>query len=156
MQATKWSLSSVIFLILSLVGRSLIQRFVKIIEVLIPIIICREFGEIFLPAPRWHLLKLKIEVLIFDHDRAVSHWIDSVRCCRCRCRRHCYLCYISICSILQRSWTGRVTFVLEPRCNREQEFYLELLLNFLAKVYNLLLDFRQSHLNSDIWHPKGF
>ena len=131
-------------------GKVAIQSLVKIIEVLIPIIIWRKFGQMLLPAPGWHLLKLKIdkwktEVAFFDCGLAVSHWIDSV-CRLCRCC--CYLFCISICRIIQRSWTGRGAFVLEAWCNWEQEFYYEILM--------LLLDFRQRLLISCCIFDKGF
>ena len=110
----------------------------------------KEFGQMLLPAPGWHILKLMIdglntEVAFFDPVLAVSHWIYSVRR-RCRCR--CYLLYISICRILRRSWTGRRAFVSEARWNWEQEFYYDLLL--------LLLDFWQMILISCWIFDKGF
>ena len=63
-------------------GKVAIQTLLRIIEVLIPIIIWRKFRQMLLPAPGWHILKLKIEVAFFDPGLAVSHWIDSV-CRRC-------------------------------------------------------------------------
>ena len=65
--------------------------------------------------------------------------------------------YISICRILQRSWTGRGDFRFEismqlragilswaPASHAE----------FLEKAFKLLLDFRQRLLNPEIWHPQ--
>ena len=78
-------------------GKVSIQSLVRIIEVLIPIIIWRKFGQMLLPAPGWHLLKLRIdelktEVVFFHLGLAVSHWIDSVPCRRrCRCYLFIYL-----------------------------------------------------------------
>ena len=90
-------------------GKVAIQSLVMIIEVLIPIIIWSKFGQMLLPAPGWHILKLRIdelktEVAFFDPGLAIWHWIDSIRCRR-SCS--CFLFYISICRILWRSWMGR-------------------------------------------------
>ena len=120
-------------------GKADIKSLVKRIDVLIPIIIWRKFGQMLLPAPGWHILKLKIdelkiEVAFFDTGCAVSHWIDGVRCRRCRRRCRRYLFNISICRILWQSWTGRGAFVSEAWCNREQEFYYELLLDFQQRI----------------------
>ena len=104
-------------------GKFAIQILVKRIEDLIPVIIWRKFDQMLIPAPGWHLLKLqidelKIEVAFFDPGFAVLQLIDSVlRCCRRRRRRRCYLFYISICSILRKSWTRRGAFVSESLCN---------------------------------------
>ena len=128
-----------------------IQILLKRIAVLIPIIIWSQFGQMLLPAPGWHLLKLKIdelkiEMALFDPGRAVSHWIDGVRSCCClRRSRRRFLLYIYICRILLRSWTGRGDFVLGAWCNREQEFY-----------YGLLLYFRKILLISCWIFGKGF
>ena len=117
-----------------------IQILLKRIAVLIPIIIWSQFGQMLLPAPGWHLLKLKIdelkiEMALFDPGRAVSHWIDGIRRrYRCIiCRRHLY---IPVYSILQRSRTGREAFVAEAQCNRELKFYYELLLVFRQRLLN--------------------
>ena len=64
--------------------------------------------------------------------------------------------YISICSILRRSWTGRGAF----RFGISMQLRAGILLwapaypaGFPAKAFNILLDFRQRILNPEIWHP---
>ena len=105
-------------------GKVAIQSPKKIIEVLIPISIWRKFVQMLLPAPGWHILKLKIdelmiEVAFFDPGLDISQWIYSVFCCcRCRRHRHWYLFNLSICRILRQSWTVRGAFVLEYWCNQ--------------------------------------
>ena len=121
-------------------GKLAIQSLVKRIEVLIPIIIGRKFGQMLLRALGWHILKLKIdklniEVAIFDPGRVVSRWIYGVH----RCRRHRYRCYrfnTSFSRILRRYRTGRGAFVAEAHCNWEHEFYYELLLDFWQRLLN--------------------
>ena len=136
-----------------------IQNPVKRIEVLIPIIIWRKFGQMLLPDPGWNLLKLKIdelntEVAFFDPSLAVSHWFDSV--CRL-CRFHFYPFYISICRNLWQSWTGRGSFYFGISMQSRAGILLWASVapdGFPEKAFNILLDFRQRLLNPDIWHPQ--
>ena len=142
-------------------GKVAIQSLVKRIEVLIPVIIWRKFGQMLLPAPGWHLLKLKndelnTEVAFFDPSLDVSHWIDSFRCLSC-CRFYLFINLFAW--SFNNPEQGGGILVLKSRCNWEQEFYYELLLlllDFPQRILKPCWIFTKAFKSRDLTPPKAF